>query len=455
MPDSPFDTPAMARGQAIDVGHIVDDQPVFGLYLKVFAILFLTLLADGFDLQAMGYAAPAIVRDLGIARGALASALSAGLVGVLIGAPAIGWFGDRFGRRNAIILGSVLYGSFCIATGWADTATELAILRFLTGIGLGGVLPNVIALAAEFSPGRVRPMMTALVTVGISFGGAIAGVAAATLVPAQGWPILFQIGGAAPLLLAILIWFVLPESPSFLALHPNRRAEMVALLRRIKPGLAVSDTSLIVVGPNDHATTSGQPAASLFEGPYRLITPLVWMLFVGVLMSIYLLSSWLPLALESSGMSPKGAAVMNSMLQFGGAAGGIVVAVILGRWRWRLVVALLGGAWAILGLLSAVALPDVWLAVGLGFCGVSLIGSQTAINTSAGLIYPAAMRAKGVGFALGVGRLGSISGPLIGALVLGGASAGAQDLFLVPLLPLGIAFVAALAIVRLVRQRGL
>jgi AAHS family 4-hydroxybenzoate transporter-like MFS transporter len=241
----------------------------------------------------------------------------------------------------------------------------------------------------------------------------LAGIIAAWLVPDHGWRALFVVGGILPLLIAVLVGTALPESPAF-------RAE--------------------------RATNHQTKRAGLFAGRFALVTPLMWLLFAGVLMSIYLLTSWLPLALEAGGMPPRDAALMNMMLQFGGIVGGVVASLLLARFRMKLVAAMLICAFATCAFMAFLKLPPVALAIVLGLCGVGLIGCQTGINAMAGLAYPTPIRARGVGAALGIGRLGSITGPLVGALFLSLASAGTSALFLAPLAPLAVALVAALLI---------
>jgi AAHS family 4-hydroxybenzoate transporter-like MFS transporter len=396
----------MIDGAGRQDGGLPDRQAI-----AAFAMLFAALVSDGFDLQALGFAAPGIVREWGIARPALAPALSAGLVGVFVGAPVFGWVGDRIGRRRTVVLGSIVYGLFCLLSARAGSVNELVALRFGTGIGLGGVLPNAIALAAEVAPARRRALFTSLITIGISAGGLFAGVIAAWLVPDHGWRVLFVVGGVLPLLIALLIGIAMPESPAF-------RAER-----------ASADTG---------------SRGGLFAGRFAIVTPLMWLLFAGVLMSIYLLTSWLPLALESGGMPARDAAIMNMMLQFGGIVGGLVASLLLARFRMKLVATMLICAFATSAFMAFVKLPTFALAIALGLCGVGLIGCQTAINAIAGLAYPTAIRARGVGSALGIGRLGSITGPLVGALFLSLASVGTSGLFLAPLVPLAVALGAAL-----------
>jgi AAHS family 4-hydroxybenzoate transporter-like MFS transporter len=441
----------MNEADNIDVQEVIDRQGFGGAFPLMFALLFLSLLSDGFDLQTVGFAAPSLVREWGVSRPELAPALSAGLVGVLIGAPLFGWFGDRYGRKRAIVVGSLIYGAFSLACVWAGSVVELALLRFLTGIGLGGVLPNVIAMAAELSPRRIRAIMTPLVTVGISLGAVTVGIVAASLVPAQGWRMLFVIGGVVPLLLALVVQLWLPESPSYLALRPERRADLMRFLKRIRPDLAIGPQTTIRTLAHDQREAA---EGNLFEGEFRMITPLIWILFAGLLLTIYLLTSWLPLVLEDGGMSPQGAAIMNTLLQFGGAVGGLIASFLLGRLGTKLIPLLLGLAFLLVAILALVDLDDTAMAAILGLCGICIIGGQTAANASAGLIYPTRMRAKGIGSALGVGRLGSIAGPLIGGFMIGAGAAGTQDLFLLPLIPLGLGMIAGIFLARRRDIRG-
>jgi AAHS family 4-hydroxybenzoate transporter-like MFS transporter len=178
------------------------------------------------------------------------------------------------------------------------------------------------------------------------------------------------------------------------------------------------------------------------------------MLFAGLLLTIYLLTSWLPLVLEDGGMSQQGAALMNTMLQFGGAAGGLMASFLLGRFGIMLIPILLGLAFLLVGVLASFQVSDIVMAGMLGLCGICIIGGQTAANASAGLVYPTAMRAKGVGSALGVGRVGSIAGPLIGGFMIGAGASGVQDLFLLPLVPLGFGIVAGILLARRRNIRG-
>jgi len=380
-----------------------------------FALLFLSLISDGFDLQTMGFLAPGIARDWGVTRLALAPALSAGLVGVALGAPLLGWLGDRFGRKRAILIGSVGYGCLSLLCALAQDITQLTLLRFVTGIGLGGVLPNVIALTADVAKARLRRLLTALVSVGISLGGVLVGLVAAAILPHHGWRTLLVIGGLVPLAISGALALGLREPP---VLPPQRDAP---------------------------AHQPATPSAGLFSGDFRLLTPVIWLLFIGLLMSIYLLTSWLPLVLENEGLSPGSAAIMNTMLHLGGVVGGVIAAMLISRIGLPLITILIGGAWLLALLLAVAPVGDVALAAMLGLCGICLIGGQTAINAASGLIYPPAIRARGVGLALGVGRIGSMSGPIAGAAAM---SLGPRGLFIGPLIPLGLSFIAATILAR-------
>jgi len=363
----------------------------------------------------MGFLAPGIAKDWGVTRVQLAPALSAGLVGVALGAPLLGWLGDRFGRKRAILIGSVGYGFLSLSCAFAQDITQLTLLRFVTGIGLGGVLPNVIALTTDVAKARLRRFLTALVSVGISLGGVLVGLVAAAFLPHYGWRSLLIVGGLVPLAISAALALGLREPP-VLASHDDVPAD-----------------------------DRGASPAGIFSGDFLLLTPVIWLLFIGLLMSIYLLTSWLPLVLENEGLSPESAAIMNTMLHLGGVVGGVAASLLISRIGLPLITILIGGAWLLALLLAVAPVSDVGLAAMLGLCGICLIGGQTAINAASGLIYPPALRARGVGFALGVGRVGSISGPIAGAVAM---TLGSRGLFIGPLIPLGLSFVAAAILAR-------
>jgi MFS transporter, AAHS family, 4-hydroxybenzoate transporter len=234
--------------------------------------LLLALISEGYDLQAANFAAPAIVQALGITKAQVGPLLSASLLGVLFGAALIGPWGDRWGKKRLIIGGCVAYGVLSLAVAWATTLSQLILLRFLIGLGLGGVLPNALALASELARPGGEARAAGLIGIGITFGGVVAGLTSAALLPRYGWPSMFLVGGLLPLLIVLLLQLLLPGLPA------NAAGERTA------------GQSASLPGP-----------APLFRDGWAGRTLAIWLIFIAVLMCVYLLTGWTPLLLNQSG----------------------------------------------------------------------------------------------------------------------------------------------------------
>jgi MFS transporter, AAHS family, 4-hydroxybenzoate transporter len=205
---------------AIEITTLVDEQKRNALRLLVSVLAFLVMFLDGFDLNLLGYVAPALMGHFGVTKLVFGSAVSAGLAGFMVGAFLLGDLGDRYGRRRLIIAGVALFGVVTLAGIFAENIVQLMLLRFIAGIGLGGAIPNAIALNAEYSPARSRASAIGIMFVGYTLGGAAPGWAAAALLPIYGWRAVFILGGALPLAVALVMVFILPESIKHLAMRP-------------------------------------------------------------------------------------------------------------------------------------------------------------------------------------------------------------------------------------------
>jgi len=428
----------------INVDELIDRQPLRLKNILVLLLLLVALLADGFDLQVLSFAAPGLVRDWGISRSSLAPVFSANLVGMMVGAALFGWVGDRFGRKRTIVAGSLLYGTACLSCLAADSLLELGALRFITGVGLGGVLPNVIALSTEVTPRRWRAMFTSLVVIGMSLGSSSTGLAAAALVPHHGWQVLFVIGGVAPLVIAVIIAIALPESLMFLA-HRGRRRDLVERrVLQLDSSLAITPETRFEVRGRDADAKPG--LSKLFTGDLRFTTPCLWLMFAGTLLAMFLMTSWMPLLFEDSGIAATQSARINSFYHLAGTAAALCTAALLGRLGlvWVLTLLVIGGT-CIAGIALTGFSPQLLTVLVLG-SGFGIVGCQTALNASAGLIYPSSFRPTGVGAALAVGRIGSIIGPLVGGAFIA-AGTSPQHMFFLPLLPVGIAIAATAVLI--------
>src|SRR5579863_5997113 len=217
----------------LDIGRMLDDGP-FTLVQKTAVILAaLSIVLDGFDGQLIGFAIPVLIKEWGITRNAFAPAVAAGLVGMGIGSALGGIFADRFGRRWAVILSVLTFGAATCAIGLAHNVATIAALRFIAGLGIGGALPTATTMTAEFTPVRRRTLAVTATIVCVPLGGILAGLFSSHVLPHHGWRMLFFIGGAVPLALAVLLFATLPESPRFLARMPARWDELRALLARM------------------------------------------------------------------------------------------------------------------------------------------------------------------------------------------------------------------------------
>ena len=364
------------------------------------ALCCLAALAEGFDIQSMGVAAPTLAPALRLSREALGPVFSASTVGLLIGAVALGRLADRIGRRATLILSLFVFGLFSLATAAAWSVPSLLAIRLLAGLGLGGAMPNFVALSAEAVNEAWRGRIVALCASAMPFGGAVASAVAA----GWDWRAIFLVGGAAPLAIAALMTVLLPESAAFLA---SRRSE------------ATPATSLSHV---------------YFAGARAPATLMLWTAAFAMLLSLYLILNWLPTLMGTKGASRSEAALVSLMFNIGGGLGALILAatfrpgrraVILGIWFAGMAVALVG--LALTGPALLVAAP-----VGLA-AGVFVSAAPTALYALAPDYYAVEMRGAGVGSVIGFGRLGAILGPLLaGALITRGADADAVLLALLP-----------------------
>jgi AAHS family 4-hydroxybenzoate transporter-like MFS transporter len=430
--------------QVLAIDELVDGQKIRRFNLSLLFWSFLTMLADGYDIGALSFAVPELQNLWHVRAGSFGPALSASLVGILFGAPLLGYLGDRSGRKTAIIAGSVIYGVATLAIVWSHGLTQLVALRFITGIGLGGIMPNTIALNSELAPQRLRATLVVLMFTGITLGSSAPGFIAAALVPHYGWTVLFLVGGLVPLLVAACLAVALPESIKFLSLKQGRRAELLGLARILRPDLTISEDAQLVA-----AAAAPAPAGrGIFSGGLALITPFLWVCFAMALMANYFLNSWLPLLFRSGGLVPEQAAIAASLYHIGGTIGGLLISVLLDRFGF-----------VVIAVLFIIAAPAV-AAIGLGgmayttiaplaaIAGFTVLGAQFGNNAAAGLLYPTAYRSKGVGWALGIGRFGSIAGPLVGGRLID-LHLPMRELFLAAAFPMIVGAIAAIALVRL------
>ncbi len=406
----------MAIAATIDLERMIDEQKLGRFNLLLLMWSFLVMMTDGLDGASLSYAAPAMIKAWGIDRAALGPVFGAGLFAGLFGAPLFGFIADRYGRKRAIILGACWFGAFTLATAWSQSSGNLLALRFLAGLGIAGAYPSAIALNAEFAPRRFRATLVITMFSGVTFGAGVTGPIAALVLPRFGWPVLFMVTGVLPLVMAACLAVVLPESIKFLALKPHRRAELMRVLKRFRPGLAVAPDAVFAVA-GGRAGERPSPKL-LFAGPLRWLTPLLWAAFILNIMVLYLISSWMPTMLAGLGIPIARASLAASLLQFGGVLGGLCLMRPQDRYGMMPIalmfalsvaaIAALGVPWGSETMLFAVIFAA-------GFC---VYGLQFGINAAASMIYPTVIRSNGVGWAFAISRLGAFAGPVIGGALI-------------------------------------
>jgi AAHS family 4-hydroxybenzoate transporter-like MFS transporter len=384
----------------------------------VLSLAALSIIFDGFDNQLIGFAVPAIARDWGLPRSAFAPILALGLMGMVLGSALAGYFGDRYGRRPALIGCVSVFGISTLGIGFVQHLPMLSVLRVCAGAGIGGALPNASTLTAEFTPLRRRAAAVILTIVCLPLGGMVAGVFAAHILPFYSWRMLFFIGGAAPLVLAGLLFFVLPESPQFLARRSSRSSDLARLLSRMgyrgSPSMPPSSTTAV----EQHEDKNLRP---LFEPATLRDTAFLWMASFSCLGSVYLVFSWLPSLLTSRGLDLAVASNGLAAYNFGGVLGALFCAWLVPRLGSRIPLlsfALLGAMSAIFMAYLGAGTSPAALITSLGAHGFFVNGVQTSIYALAAHMYAPAIRARGVASALAVGRIGSILSALVGSVLI-------------------------------------
>ncbi|MXN76288.1 3-(3-hydroxy-phenyl)propionate transporter MhpT [Burkholderia sp. 4701] len=351
------------------------------------ALCFAIALLEGLDLQSVGVAAPRMAREFGLTVSQMGLAFSAGTFGLLPGAMLGGRLADRFGRKRVLIASVVLFGLLSIATAQVSSFAMLVVVRVLTGIGLGGAMPNLIALSSEAVEPRARSSAVAAMYCGIPFGGVIASLIGVLLAGDTEWRHIFYVGGAGPLLLVPLLIGLLPESRAYLD-----------------------------VAGTDAARAS--VAHTLFGGGRTQSTLALWISYFCTLIVLYFLLNWLPSLMAARGLDRAHVGLVQICFNVGGGLGALGIGAALDRMRAQRVV---GGMYAgiVLSLAALAAAPGfASLAAAAFAAGMFVIGGQSVLYALAAIYYPTAMRGTGVGTAVAVGRLGSVVGPLAAAQLL-------------------------------------
>jgi AAHS family 4-hydroxybenzoate transporter-like MFS transporter len=430
----------------IAIDQLVDGQRIGAFSYNLLFWSFLAMFSDGYEINAMSLAAPELRALWHIPPAAFTWALSASSFGILLGAPLFGWLGDRYGRKPAIIGSTLLCCLTTVLVALVHDLDPIVALRFLTGIGIGGLMPNTIALNSEMAPLRRRATLVVLMFVGVTLGGTLPGIVARWLLPSRGWTVLFEVGGLLALLTACGVWFCLPESVRFLAATGRCPEELLATARRMRPDLEIPAEVTWSLPPALGATQHG--LAQLFAPGLRLLTPLLWVCFATALMTHYFVNSWLPLLGVAAGLSRERISTAAVLYNVGGACGGILMSILMDRFGIMVIAVLFSLAVPLIALLGLTDMSGPALLPLVFAAGLSVLGAQFGNNAAAGMSYPTEFRAKAVGWALAVGRFGSILGQLLGGALIQ-LHVSPRGLFLGASIPMLLGAAAATGLLRL------
>jgi AAHS family 4-hydroxybenzoate transporter-like MFS transporter len=401
----------MAAAPAFNVSALIDARPLGALQIRIVVLCTLVALLDGLDLQSIGLAAPGIAADLHIPPPWLSAVFSAALAGLALGAFGFGILADRVGRKAVLVGATAWFGVFTICTALAPSFTVLLVFRFLAGVGLGGAMPSFISLTSEYCPRRLRAGIVALLWAGFPLGGFVGGLLASWIIPAYGWHSVFWVGGA----------LTLPESIGFLVESGAPAGQIASLLRRVFPAASVPADAAFVL---NEERARGVSVVQLFAGGRAVGTVLLWISFFIAFMMLVTNSAWAPTLLKREGIDLKDAFLAMAMFNLGSVIATAFIGFLIARTGAAVIlpVAMLGSAvsMALVGYAAPSAANVILLQAAFG---VLMGGGSSGLIALAAIYYPTAIRSTGVGWAMGMGRLGSFTGPLVvGSLVALGLS---------------------------------
>ena len=425
----------------IDVHKLSDEARFNGFHGRVLLWCALIIICDGYDLAVAGIALPSIMKEMGVTAQKAGFMVSSALFGMMFGAIFLGTIADKIGRRRAIAICIALFSIFTAAAGFTHDPYAFSAMRFLAGLGIGGVMPNVVAQMTEYSPKKIRSTMVTLMFSGYAVGGVLAALLGKGLIETYGWSSVFVAAGL-PIIFIPFILKTLPESMPFL-IKENRIAELKDIVSRMEPSYRPDANDSFALPVDDRA--EGAPIGKLFKDGRGFSTVMFWVAFFMCLFMVYALSSWLTKLMASAGYSLGSALTFVLVLNLGAVVGAVGGGWLADRFRIKYVLVGMYALAAVSITLLGFKVPSAMLFVLVGLAGASTIGTQIVTYAYAGQFYPMAMRSTGIGWASGIGRSGAILAPiLIGTLV--GMALPLEQNFMAIAIPAVLAMFAVLLI---------
>src|SRR5437763_2359473 len=401
----------MAQSQPVNVQTFLNEHGFSPFQWRIFGLCFLIVLLDGFDTAAIGYIAPSLTQEWGVAKPALGPVLSAALFGLAVGALSSGPLADGLGRKRVLVGSVLLFAGACLASSFSANLTQLTVLRFVTGIGLGAAMPNAVTLMSEYCPDQRRAMLTNLMFCGFPLGAAFGGFLAAWMIPHWGWRSVLVLGGITPAVLAILMLVLLPESVRFMVAKSQPVERIRAALGRISP-LPATATAFVMT--ETRRAVAGKAGFGLvLSRTYAVGSVMLWVAYFMGLVIFYALINWMPILFRDAGVDPKTATLIAALFPLGG-VGAVLFGWLMDRFNGNRIIAI-GYA---LTAVSVFAIGQVGGNLGLLMLAVFVAGTlmntaQSSMPALAAGFYPTQGRATGVSSMLGIGRFGGIAGSFL------------------------------------------
>ncbi|MEU5841527.1 MFS transporter [Rhodococcus sp. NPDC047139] len=427
----------------MDLRARIDASPMHPYQWMIVALCVVLNILDGFDVMALAFTAKSIGSDFGLGGSELGVLLSAGLIGMAVGALALAPMADRIGRRPLILMSVTLATAGMGLSASAGSVWELGIWRVLTGLGIGGVLACTTVIASEYSSARWRGLAISIYTAGYGVGATIGGIAAVSLQSEYGWRSVFVTGAVLTGLTLAILTVLLPESLDFLA--GRGRAGDLDRVNAIARRIGQSPVPALVASTDKSATRAGR-ISDLFSGANTRPTVLLWAAFFATMFGFYFVNSWTPSLLETAGLTKDQSATAGMMLTLGGTVGSVLFGVLASRWTTRSVLITFTVASAVMMTVFIISISTLTLAFALGIVIGGLInGCIAGLYTLAPSLYGPQVRATGVGSAIGIGRAGAILAPTAAGMLLDAGWTPEQLYFAVA----GVVVLAAVALVAL------
>ncbi len=410
--------PANSNGsKTISITEVFDNSKFTTYQFGVCFLCFLVTFLDGFDLTVIGVALPKLAAFLKAKPSSLGIALAAGQFGPLIGAIVLGSLADKWGRKWMLCFSAMIFGVFTVMTAFITSVEQLALYRFLAGLGLGGAVPNALAFGSEYAPSRMRSTLTTCMYAGMSGGATAGSLAAVFLLPYYDWQSLFLVGGIAPIAIGILVAVALPESLEFLARKGKAENRIRTIIGKIAPDLA-KDKAVQFIPTG--AKLKGIPVKHLFADGRAIITVLLWISLIGALYSLWVLTSWAPTLLHKTGATVRQYSLAFACLHFGAFLATVSIGRFMDKFNpfWVLTIGFTtgfvclsafgffaGGSFLVIAALSVL-------------CGMFINGSNAGLLAVATISYPPAIRGSGIGWAYAVAKVGAMLAPAVGGVML-------------------------------------